>query len=137
MLNLVWRRLLRLAIWTAFSLANTASTTSSTYTTAVEYLGRGVLTKFGIAEVTSGALVNRALGARLTIDGNILYADTSAVSRESSLRVIVGNLINVSGTNLGWTDAVPGLPFNSQCKLEIRSDGTRTTTSAWKIAKKL
>lgn len=125
------------AIWTAFMLQNTATSTSASAATAVEYLGRGVLTKFAIAEVTSGGINPRTFGAKITIDGNVLYDVSNAVTRESSIRVIIGNLVDVSGTNLGWIDAHPGLPFNSQCKLEFTSDGTRTLTAGWKIAKKL
>lgn len=125
------------AIAAAFSLQNTATSTSASVATAVEYLGRGVLTKFAIMEVTAGATNSRTFGAKLTIDGNVVYDVSNALTRESAIRVIVGNLVNVSGTNLGFLDEAPGLPFNSQCKLEFTSDGTRTLTAAWKIAKKL
>lgn len=125
------------AIWTALSLEKTASTANSSYTTAVEITGRGILTKFAVAEVTSGGISTRVFGAKLTIDGTVIYQDdSSALVRESAIRVIVGNLIDVSGTNIGFTDS-PGFPFNAQCKLEIKSDGTRTLSAAWKVLRKL
>lgn len=124
------------AIFTAFSLEKTGSTTANTNQTIVDYQGRGVLTKFGIAEVTAGLTNPRTFGAKITIDGNVIYDVSNALTRESSIRVIVGNLFDVSGTNIGWTDGVPGIPFNSQCKLEYVSDGTRTLSYGYKISKK-
>lgn len=118
---------------TNFNAAQTATTTSASFATAINYVGRGVLTKFLIAEVTSGGAISRQFGAKITIDGNVVYSDSNALTRETATRVIVGNL---NGT-VSILDEFPGLPFNQSCKLEFASDGTRTLTAAWKIAKKL
>jgi hypothetical protein len=121
-----------------FKLQNTGTSTSASAATAVDYVGRGVLTKFGIAEVTAGATTARTFGAKITLDGNVIYDVSNALTRESAVRIIVGNAyVDVNDTSFGWFDEVPGLPFNSSCKLEYTSDGTRTLTAAWKIAKKL
>ncbi len=128
------------AIFAAFSIpsGSQASTSSTSTQVAVDYSGRGILTKALLAEVTSGAsaLRNGAL-FQITIDGNIVYTNSSALSRQSQILVVVGNLVDVSGTNLGLIDG-HGFPFNSQCKIEYTtsSAGGDTVTAAWKIIKK-
>jgi hypothetical protein len=125
------------ANWAALSWQNSASTTSNAYQTALNHTGRGILTKLAIAEVTSGTNNNRTFGVKLTIDGNVLYDVANALTRESAIRVIVGNLIDVSGTNFALVDGSIGLPYNQNCKIEYISDGTRTLSIGWKVAKKL
>lgn len=125
------------AVWTAISWQNTANTTSASYQTAVDYIGRGVLTKCAIAEITAGANNNRSFSVKITIDGNVVYEGAPALTRESAIRVVVGNIVEVSASLAGITDDCPGLPFNASCKIEYASDGTRTLHVGWKIAKKL
>lgn len=128
------------AIWTAFSIPATsqASTTSTSTQVAIDYSGRGILVKAAIAEITSGATTARNTALfKITIDGNVVYNNTSSLSRQSQILVVVGNLVDVSGTNLGFLDE-NGYPFNSQCKIEYTTSavGGDTTTVAWKIIKK-
>lgn len=125
------------AIWTALSWGNSTSTTSGSYQTAVSYVGRGVLTKCAIAEVTAGTTNPRTMGVRITLDGRVLYDVANALTRESAMHVIVGNILEISGALVAVTDETPGLPFNASCLIEYVSDGTRTCSIGWKIAKKL
>ena len=123
--------------WSGLNWQNSASTTSGAIQTALDYVGRGVLTKLAVAEVTSGGATARTFGVTtITIDGNVVY-QAAPITGESRIRVIVGNLSGVSGTNLAIADEFPGLPFNASCKIEYISDGVRTLSIGWKIAKKL
>lgn len=129
------------AIFAAFSIPSGSQTTTTSTSTqvAIDYSGRGILTKALLAEVTSGAVSARGSALfKITIDGNVIYNNTSALSRQSQILVVVGNLIDVSGTNLGLVDG-HGFPFNSQCKIEFTtsSSGGDTVTAAWKIIKKV
>lgn len=123
--------------WTGLNWQSSTSTTSGSEQTAVEYIGRGILTKLAVAEVTSGGASARTFGnTTITIDGNVVFQGVP-ITGESRIRVIVGNLLGVSGTDLAVIDGHPGLPFNASCKITYISDGTRTLSIGWKIAKKL
>ena len=130
-------------IWTNLNWGNSTTTTAGTLQTAVNYLGRGVLTKCVIAEVTSagtGAIVNADTGLVITIDGTKVYDNdgTGVISRQSSMRVVVGNFFFTLSTDSPCVlDEVPGLPFNASCKIEYRSNAVGTISIGWKIAKKL
>lgn len=125
-------------IFNNLALQNTASSTSSSLQTAVNYTGRGVLTKCLAIEKTSAGTTAYNAAVKITIDGNVVYNDTAALARQSQMRVILGNQL-VTGTDLiSVTHASIGLPFNQSCKIEYSSsDGTTTTTVAWNISKKL
>lgn len=128
------------ANWSALAWRTSTTTTSSSLVTALDYSGRGVLTKCVIAEVTSAAPAGLAgVELQITIDGNVVYSNASAIARQSQWRVVVGNQINVGGANYGITDEVPGLSFNRNCKIEFASNntGTATISLGWKVAKKL
>lgn len=125
------------SIFTNFNVGQSASTTSASTQTAVNYTGRGVLTKCFLMEKTSGGTTNYSALLKITIDGNVVYNQSATLTRESQLHVVVGNQA-VYGTDLiGIIDDDMGLPFNKSCKIEYASDGTITTTVAWKIKKKL
>lgn len=127
-------------IKTQMAFQNSATSLSASIQTAVNYSGSGILTKCLIGEFA--ALGTAAFNARLqiTIDGVVVYNDTAAISRESSMRVVVGNQIvstNTTPTTLQqMIDSSIGLPFNQSCKIEYLSDGTRTVTVAWHIDKR-
>lgn len=128
------------AIWAALTWdsGSTATTTSSSFATAVNYVGRGILTLAVVAEVTSGATNVRNGGMRITIDGNEVYSATNSIARNSAWRVVVGRQIDVSGTNIAIIPTYPGLPFNSSCLIEIIGNASGDTiTAGWHIAKKL
>lgn len=126
------------ANWTALNWQNELSTTANTFQTAVNYVGRGILTRAVFAEITSAGSAIRVFGGRITIDGNVVYSDaTACVVRESAWRVVVGTYSETGGTNHAILDAAIGLPFNNSCLIELVSDGTRTFTVGWHIDKKL
>lgn len=125
------------AIWNAFNLASSASTTLNTLQTAVSYTGRGVLKLCLITEKDSGAAAAFNAELKITIDGTTVYDDTAAIAAGSQMRVVVGNLLTITaGTLYALTDDSIGLPFNKTCVIQYKSDNVHTVTVGWKIAKK-
>lgn len=127
----------RTTILAALAFGTSATTASATFTTAVSYAGRGVLTMAMLGEFNAGIMANNG-GLRLTIDGNVVYSSGAHITRQSSLRVLVGSLVvpNSAPTALAIVADDDGVPFNSSCLIEFSSNGTRLVTAAWKIAKK-
>lgn len=125
----------RAAVLASMYLQNTATTTSATYVTAATYTGRGVLQKVVVGEFNS-ALTNAFSGSlRITIDGNILN-ESVPISRQTSMRVALGNFAVLSATSVDVSDDSIGFAFNSSCLIEIAASGSNTLTVGWKVALK-
>jgi hypothetical protein len=125
------------SVWSNLNAEKSASTTSSSEQVPLIYLGRGVLTKcFLIERQSGGSSAFNALLA-IAIDGNVIYADAACIARQSSIRVVVGNLITRTAGSLYaiWEDS-EGLPFNQSCVIGFTSDGTQNIDVAWEISKK-
>ncbi len=52
------------------------------------------------------------------------------------MHVVVGGIAIIGTTMISVNESAIGLPFNTSCKIEFKSDGTRSITAGWKIAKK-
>ena len=113
------------------------TTTSNTIQTAVSYIGRGVLSMVMLGEFVSTGTAAFNAQLKITIDDNVVYDDAASIARESSLRVVVGGVAIIAAGQISVSESAIGLPFNSSCLIQYKSDGTRTITAGWKIAKKL
>lgn len=123
-------------ILTGLALEGFSTTTAASYSGAVNYIGRGVLTMAMLGEFTAAGIGAASGGLRITLDDVQIFVNNAYINRQSCIRVCVGSLNVYSTTLLGVVESV-GLPFNSSCLIEFQSDGTRTATCAWKILKKL
>lgn len=122
--------------WTNQNWVNTASSLSASVQTALTYTGRGVLRLCAVTEKASGGTAAFNAELKITIDGNVVYDDAACLNREQSYRVVLGQYIDTTGGGMFLDDPI-GLPFNATCKIEYKSDGTRTVTVGYRVSKKL
>jgi hypothetical protein len=129
----------RVTILAGLAFGDSNTTTSASLVTAVSYTGRGVLHALTIGEFTAGGIAAATGGVKITIDGNVVCNSVALIGRQSSLRVVLGSMVigNSTPNAVSVVSDPVGLPFNSSCLVEFLSDGTRTMTVGWKIAKKL
>ena len=89
-----------------------------------------------LGEFAAGATAAFNAELKITIDGTVVYDDAACIARESSMHVVVGGIAIIGTTMISVNESAIGLPFNTSCKIEFKSDGTRSITAGWKIAKK-
>lgn len=124
-------------VWADLMLNNTNTTTSSSFVTAVNYAaGSGVLSLVLLSELTHAGAVGSNGGCRITIDGTVIISNSSAISHQSQIAAVVAGGFTANAAGELVVSESLGIPFNSSCKIEIVSDGTRTIHVGWKIIKK-
>lgn len=123
-------------MWNSLKLINTFNTTSAVLQTAVNYSGTGVLQQVILAEKTSGLATAYGGLVKITID-NVVIFNAALLGQRSEIQAVIAGSSNEDAANaLSVSDHVPGIPFNSSCKIEIQSDGATRLDVAWKIAKR-
>ena len=120
------------------NLPNTTSTTSTSAVQAFSYTGRGVLQKLVMAEIASGGAAAQASSLDITVDGNVVFSSAVATTTQSSMKVIVGDLLLKESTSLiHVADDSIGLPYNKSIVVNYRTNVAGTIHLGWKVAKKL
>lgn len=120
------------------TLPNQTTTTSSTFQTALNYTGKGILqTVLLVAQVNPSTSTAAGASAQITIDGNVVYTGAALVSVNTGI-ALVGRLQLQDPVNdyvLTLDDPV-GLTFNKTCKIEFKSGTNGQGVSlGWKVLK--
>lgn len=131
------------ASFAAMALPNTATTSAASIATALDYTGRGILQRVVCMSQTAAATSTAAgFTVKITIDGNVIY-NAATTASNNRIAAVVGSLTrdeSALSTDIiyGSMDDVPGLPFNSGCKIEFQT-GTngQGITIGWRVLKKL
>ena len=94
------------------------------YTTALNLTGRGVL-NFAAVVLTAGT--GGTAGARMTIDGNVVYHDATGIGTTTGNGVVIVGAVAKNGTDLAGI-AFDQVPFNTSLLIEFSSSSNASMT---------
>jgi hypothetical protein len=130
------------AIWTEFAgqyLPTTFTTTNNVLQTALSYTGKGTLLRLvAVAQVAAATSTAAGVNIKVTIDGTVVYTNTTAVTANNRMRCIVGSMHIVDPTpRLGTADDPVGWAFHSSLLIEAASvTSGQGITVGWRVGKK-